>query len=76
MLSQFGVVANVLKQLSAFFLSDDMSSVGRGGSKIPCYIDFNIDWERVNVKTLRFVGRLLRKVSTFLQDYTVSGTTK
>jgi len=76
MLTLFGAVAYVLKQFSAFFLSVDMSSVRRGRGKIPRYIDFNIDWENVNVNTLRFVGRLHRKVGKFLQDYTVSDTTR
>jgi len=43
MLTLFGAVAYVLKQLSVFFLSVDMSSVRRAGGKIPHYIDFNID---------------------------------
>jgi hypothetical protein len=42
MLTLFGAVANVLQQLSAFILSVDMSSVRRGGGKIPRCIDFSI----------------------------------
>jgi hypothetical protein len=57
-------------------LSVDMSSVRRGGGKIPRYIDFNTDWENLNVNTLRFVGRFLRKVDKFLEDCTVSDTTR
>ena len=76
MLTLFGAVAYVLKQLSVFFLSVDMSSVRRAGGKIPHYIDFNIDWESLNVNTLRFVGRFLRKVDKFLEDYKVSDTTR
>jgi orotate phosphoribosyltransferase-like protein len=72
MLTLFGAVANVSKGPSAFILSDDRTGVG----KIPRRIDFNIDWENVNVNTLRFVGRLLRTVGKFLQDCTVSDTTR
>jgi hypothetical protein len=76
MLTLFGAVANVSKQPSAFFLSVDISSVRRGGGKIPRCIEFSIDWENVNVNALLFVGRLLCKVGKFLQDYTVSDTTR
>lgn len=76
MLTLFGAVANVLKLLSALSLRVDTSSVRRGEGKIPRSIDFSIDWENVNVNTMRFVGRLLRNIGKFLQDCKVSDTTR